>query len=128
MFRACSGESTIGPNSPQLDSVKLNLKIAQRRSWRVVAQFEQEIGEGLGTAYKATAGSRRLTGSGVRLARFQAITSLLCIGRDCELLLNFETHLKVFKNLTEVMPKLIRGLWPIKVESLPTVRNSGSLL
>lgn len=37
----------------------------------------------------------------VRLARFGAITSLLCIGGDHELLPNLETHLKAFWNLIQ---------------------------
>jgi hypothetical protein len=46
----------------------------------------------------------------VRLARFGAITSLPCIGGDRELLPSLVTHLKIFENLIEVMPKLIRSL------------------
>ncbi len=50
----------------------------------------------------------------VRLSGLGAISGLLRKGGNRELLPNLETHLKVFGNLIEVMPKLIRGLWPIK--------------
>ena|SRR5215831_19372516 len=50
----------------------------------------------------------------IRLTRFRSISGLFCLGGNGDLLPHLETHLEIFGNLFEAVPKLIRSRWPIE--------------
>ena len=56
----------------------------------------------------------RIEEAGIRLAGSRSISSLVGIARNRDLFPDFETHLKVFGDLIQITPQLIRRRWPVE--------------
>ena len=75
--------------------VRFELRVSIRREHQIIEQF-------------------RIEKPGIQLAGLCAIPSLLRVGRDRDLLPDLEAHFKVFRDLIQIAPKLIRRWWAIK--------------